>query len=480
MKKYIIFLLDRKNFIYFNILFLIALYFNLNNKTLIAASVIYLVLTSIIFKSISKGLIFSFLLFSLFLVGKTYSTILIPKSSLSPAIGRIYLGFSGHTADIVVTPSHIIGIILFLWFIAIFIKEGYKRINIQFILLTTYIVFSLISALFSLNYLLSVFYWLSTFLLLPFYFFLQKSLLEDKKFKDELFTFFSILIIYESIWAIFQYLLRGPVLSSLEVFNNFLFTGPDFDQSWFRPYSSLAHTDDLANFLLPLTILFFLSGYLKNFAKMKLVIFAFMLGFFGIILTLSRSAWIALFFICLIYSLIFEKKYKIIFNKYYKKILIYSCTALLPLLILFVIPRVQKTFSTLYEEGSGQARILITSEAMNLIVKYPFFGVGQRMSVLGMFLEDPKGLMYYWPVAPHNIYLHFMAETGVISFLLFFTFLYLSIKLRTKKPKSENDIIQKKIIVACIASLIINGIFQPMYSTTMIYLVTLSAIHETI
>ena len=205
-----------------------------------------------------------------------------------------------------------------------------------------------------------------------------------------------------------------------------------------------------------------------------------MLGFFGIILTLSRSAWIALFFICLIYSLIFEKKYKIIFNKYYKKILIYSCTALLPLLILFVIPRVQKTFSTLYEEGSGQARILITSEAMNLIVKYPFFGVGQRMSVLGMFLEDPKGLMYYWPVAPHNIYLHFMAETGVISFLLFFTFLYLSIKLRTKKPKSENDIIQKKIIVACIASLIINGIFQPMYSTTMIYLVTLSAIHETI
>ncbi len=470
-------LFSRENFFNINVLFLIILLLNPNNKILIIASFVYLISISFIFRSLSKGLIFSFLLFNLFLVGKTYEILLIPSTQLS--YGSNITGFQGYYQYITIGPKFLIGLVMFLWFGISFIKKR-VRIDIPLLLLIMFVILSFISSLLSLNPELSFFYWLNILFLLPFYYYLKKHLTEDKKFAGECLRFFIIFTIYEGLWVIFQYLKKGPIFPSLEFISYIPFDTMDMEKEWFRPWGTLSHPNTLANFLLPFTILFFLSGYSKIFSKMKYLILGLIFGLLGIILSLSRSVWISLFIISSIFVPIFEKKYKIDYNPKYKKRLLTILLFLIPFAFILIIPRIEKSILTLSSGGSGYSRIELIQESLNLISKFPLFGVGSGMSVLGMFLENPKGPMYYFPTVPHNIYLHLAMELGIPTVILFFLFLFILIKAPTRKTYEIKNAISKKIVLASFICLLFNGIFQPIYSTTMLYLIIFAVLYHAI
>ncbi|MDP2649448.1 MAG: O-antigen ligase family protein [bacterium] len=466
-------LLKRENFIFFNIIFLICLAFNINNKTLIFVSFVYLIISSLIQKSFTKGLIFSYLLFSLFLVGKTYEIQIIPKSKLAYAP---ILGYNGYYQGIIIGASFFIGILMFMPLLSQLVKKSFS-FQKDILFLSLFIIFSLVSSILSLNTYLSLFAWFNTLFLLPFYYLLKKYLLADKKFIFDLLRFLGVLASYEVLLAAIQYVKKGSALPSLEIVSQIPFQGLELDPNWFRPPGSLSHPNDLANFLLPLTVLFFLIGYLRKKIPKNFAIFGFTLGIFGLILTLSRSSWLILFFILIISVFVFEKKYHLQFNSKYKKMIVFIVLILIPIFFLFAFPRIGKSLDTFSEGGSGLSRIELIQESVNLSFRYPLFGVGYRMSVLGMFLENPKGEMYYFPTPVHNIYLQMTNELGILPTVSFFSFLgYLIFKGR-KNGRDLNRKIIKDIALFSFLSILLNGIFQPIYATTLLYLVIFALIH---
>jgi O-antigen ligase len=162
------------------------------------------------------------------------------------------------------------------------------------------------------------------------------------------------------------------------------------------------------------------------------------------------------------------------------KILIAATVIFLPLIVLFAVPRLQRSNLAFTEGGSGLFRINQLKESVNLITKYPLFGVGQDMSVLGMFLENPLGEMYYFPTPTHNMYLNLAEEIGLIPFLLFFSFLF--ILLSPKIPSTINNLLSHKIpgliFFSATISILLNGLVQPVYSSTMLYLLIFATIYN--
>ncbi len=476
LKRYRIYL-QEKYFIHFTIVFLIALCFNIDNKTIIAASFIYLLLSIYILKSASKGLIFSFLLFNIFSVGKTFEFILIPLSSL--AYGHWISGYQGYENFIILGPSFFIGLIMAAWFIYCYLKstirfDKYSKVFLIFLLL------SFISALVSLNPGISTVYWFYFVLLLPFFSLLRKEVENNRNFITDLLNFFSILVVYEGLWAFFQYITRSSLFPSLVFFHNILIEGTDLSQNWFRPWGTFNHPNDLANFLLPLTIIFFFQGYLKQQKNNKYIISGFIFGLAGILLSLSRSSWLVIFLITLPLTYIFEKRYKLSFDRKYMSILFCTIILFIPIGLFLVLPRLQKSDLTFSEGGSGLFRINQLKESVNLVMKYPLFGVGQGMSVLGMFLENPRGEMYYFPSPSHNLYLHLTEEIGLVPFLTLFIFLYLLLapKIKSAGNMIPNNKIQGDIFLSGTVSILLNGLFQPVYSTTVLYLLIFATLYN--
>ncbi|MCL5797605.1 MAG: O-antigen ligase family protein [Patescibacteria group bacterium] len=476
LKRYRLFF-QEKYFIHFTIIFLIALCFNIDNKTIIAAAFAYLLLSVYILKSLSKGLIFTFLLFNLFSVGKTFEFILIPLSSLY--YGHWIQGYQGYEDFIILGPSFFIGLLIAIWSIYSYLRntislDKYTKIFLVFLLL------SFISALISLNPRISTVYWIYFALLLPFFLLLRKEVVNNKNFITDLLNFFSILVVYEGIWALFQYITKSSLFPSLVFFHNILIEGTDLSQNWFRPWGTFNHPNDLANFLLPLTIAFFLHGFLKQTINNKFIIPGFIFGLTGILLSLSRSSWLVLFLVTLPLTFIFEKKYKLSFDWKYMKVIFCTIILFIPIGIFLVLPRLQKSDITFAEGGSGLFRINQLSESVNLVMKYPLFGVGQGMSVLGMFLENPKGEMYYFPTPSHNMYLNLAEEIGLVPFFFFFVFLFslLSQKIKPAGNKLLNNTIQGNIFLSSLISILLNGLFQPVYSTTMLYLLIFTTLYN--
>ncbi len=469
--------LKEKYFVHFNIIFLISLIFNINNRTLIIFSFIYILVSSIILRSITKGLIFSFLLFQLFLIGKTFEFLLIPRSYL--AYGGNIPDFEGYYEYIIIGPIFFIRIIIFLWGIYLSFQQKIRFDKFTQVFLL-YFLLSLISAIFSINSTLSLFYWFFDLPILFLFYFIKKEASNKQTFIYNLLKFFSLLVIFESIIAIAQYLTRSVFLPNIIFIKEFINEGIDLNPNWFRPWGTLTHPNELAYFLLPFTILFFLLGFIKNNKDKRFYLLGFAFGLIGIILSLSRSAWLTLLLIIIPSLIIIQiKYYNFIDNKFYiflRKIFLIT----IPLIFIFIIPRLQKSILTFDSGGSGLFRLNQYNETLSLIAKYPLFGVGQGMSIMGMFMENPLGDMYYFPTFPHNIYIHLALEVGLVPFAFFFFFIYyflLSNRNNWNRSK-PNYKINKFIYMTPIIAIFLNGVFQPWQSSVMIYLVIFSIIYN--
>ena len=184
--------------------------------------------------------------------------------------------------------------------------------------------------------------------------------------------------------------------------------GDFFGRLFLRPYATFPHPNVLAGFIL---VAFILSSPLIYQKNKVLFIFYFLFSTFTILISLSQAVWL----VGLLLGLGALKNFKI--TKWLKG-LIYG--GAISLLIFFLIK------APIFSEESFFQRLELTKNAFQLIKQSPFLGVGLNNFIVYLPRFQQGQTLWLQPV--HNIYLLVAAETGVVGLLIFFWFLFLTLK----------------------------------------------------
>ena len=219
------------------------------------------------------------------------------------------------------------------------------------------------------------------------------------------------------------------------------------------PFVNHNHFAGYMEMVIPLAIGMFISGFLtplsavvstnwrhrlsvleSRLSKSILLLFLISLSLCAHLLSLSRGGTISL--LLAMTFLFIALGIKQSFKKKRKGILVIVGFALIILIWLGIDPVLSRLATLLNIEQQHIARPTVWKDTVHLIENFPIFGVG-----LGNFkytFPIYKTLHYQiiWEDA-HNDYLQFMADTGVIGFLIFFggflIFLWKSIKIWHKR-----------------------------------------------
>jgi O-antigen ligase len=187
-----------------------------------------------------------------------------------------------------------------------------------------------------------------------------------------------------------------------------LFQGNDFEPR--RAVSFFAHSNFYALWSAP--ILAFLIGDLwesiknKVFSIKYLKISAWLLGCFGLLLSLSRAGWLGLLMAALVFVfLAADKKAKQAF---------FYAGLLFAIIVLFIPSTRHRLTSPLRGEKSASSRLTLWQSGITAVKQSPVFGLG-----LGGYSENYRLLITDQTLPdhnfPHNIFLNFWVETGILG-----------------------------------------------------------------
>ncbi len=327
----------------------------------------------------------------------------------------------------VTLPAFLLSVAFFAWVTGKIIKKEWKFkkncLDIPFIVLIFAVLISVINAVNRRAWLIET---IHLFQLIAVYYLVVNTITNVKIAKRFLFVFFAVMFM-QSVYGIVQYLTQ---------------IGPEFITEGGRRIIRASGTMGLQFPVylfstIPIAGIFFIGAKTKR----EKILFSFLLCLLGIALffTLVRGGWLSGFLgILSVFILALIKK---IINL--KKVAVIGVAILLfSFLILSLFPetreRVSKSFPTIFarkeietitkEPLTGAQRTLkiraeFWREAWNMFKKHPFTGVG--FNNYSEFLPDR--LKYMEGQSPYNIFLRFLAETGIIGFtgwvlLLFFLF----------------------------------------------------------
>ncbi len=432
--------------------------------------------------SIQKTLIYLFYPFYFFEVGQKYIFNVVP-----PEMVKNPLYWEGRNFTFTFSPFTILCITQIIIFIIYLLK---KRKDVHFHLydMFFFLVFLLqtlssffspyfktLSLLYSLID-LSIFIWY-----LNFKFFLKK----EENIQKILLTFLIIILsllcvdVYVSTLQKIKGSTLGLTIEKIESLPSFG-TGADENKSQIRPVGLRYHANDLANW----TIIFFFSILLlwsavrRNFSKhMNIIFLSFLVSLnIGLIsLTLSRSAYIALFvFLCIVFFTL-PKKLLTFISVFLKRV--YSLRFFILLMSFFIVYMVTNRFLySLYsftETGGIQTRKIQIQEALGIIQRFPYLGVGNGMFISASFDLKPFGVMQYFPEEIHNGFLLFLAERGIVTSILYMIGLYFLIR---KIVYISKDKVFKIFFFGGIIANIIMMLFQPFINTFSLTILTSSLV----
>lgn len=194
-------------------------------------------------------------------------------------------------------------------------------------------------------------------------------------------------------------------LSAFGIYQFVTLTGLPF--SWWavaissrRIVSLLNHPNALALLLGPLLAM------LLALPKSKLVWFSLGLGFITLYLSFSRAAWLALLVIVIVLALMTNQKKKVLIGVF--------CAVVLILLVPF---SRTKIIELLHGNAPTQEnRYVLWSAATDILKKSPLLGVG-LMGFHEAYKNYPLGPDRVIQNYPHNFFLNFWLETGLVGLL---------------------------------------------------------------
>ncbi len=460
---------DEVYLVWTTLAFYLFLFFNLNNKTLVAFFFIYLFVLYFFNKDFRKSLLLVFLASLPFNVGKTYVIELVPAWQLGLSI-RPY----GIASNIIISIKEVLIVIMFIFLIRDFFsgkKRVFKIDRISMLLLFYFLSLIIASIAGSIRPEISLIYSLYSIESLILYFY-AKELIRDKK--DILlssFKIFSSIIFLEVIISIIQFIKRSPLGISIEESSEFLPIDPSLEATAldYRPVGTFSHANWLANFLLLFLFIFLPSLFLKFKSQRKTFLFTFLSAFLVFLLTLSRSAWFSFFVSFLLFLFIVEKKWnlRLKITKELLKLFFLISPFLLLFVIFFLFPRIINTFYSFEVYGGGYTRIQLIKETIETIREFPFFGVGLGMSIFYSYINrqtNISSIFSYFPEAVHNGFLFLIVQVGIFSFLFFAMLCFFIFKNLIEDINREKNSHKRILLLSLLLgffSLFLNAFLQP-------------------
>jgi O-antigen ligase len=383
--------------------------------------------------------------------GKSYEITLV-----SPGIFSLDFWPNGYTINITLSP----GFLLSMGLLPLLIKK-FTTNNLQVpkliwpdVFFSLYIAWILLSNLFGSSW-PETSILLSVFVISQYLVYISLRMTHTSTLPKIFFTTLVSLTIIESMLAIHQFSVGGPLGKSIEAQQNIQLFGEASDELSFRfrPTGTTEHANALGGFL-AYTIAYLIPEFFIN--PTVPVFIALALGVTAITLTLSRAAWLGLAAGLIFFLLVNKRHIRLTFTKF--QIISITSTCII-LFVFFIYPRIIASLNVASQTGGAYIRQLQTNAIFSLINRHPIFGVGSGMSVPETLAIDPTGIFSQFPATIHNAYLALAAENGIPALLFFVLFVLSYLRWFIVKK-----IIHKPFVINSIAGSIAIGIvmlFQP-------------------
>ncbi len=253
----------------------------------------------------------------------------------------------------------------------------------------------------------------------------------------------------------------------------------DVSGRFLRAYGGMTHPNVLGGFIV-IAILLLFAMFIKKYSKMKsiskisLYVVLFILSS-ALVLTFSRSAYIAMFMSIIVLTIYF------LYKKQFNTIRPFLLILIISFAVNFVIFNdlvISRVFSPdIVQESSGIERIELSKQALIAIKNNILFGVGLGNYIPYVFsnINSDLDIWQYQPV--HNIFLLVFGEAGlfgVIAFILIFVF-YAIEKIQSE---SNEDIILLIIILSILLISLLDHYFMTSFSGLMMMFLILGITNE--
>lgn len=295
-----------------------------------------------------------------------------------------------------------------------------------------YILFTLISTIFSLNPLVSIKdnKELLIFLLIPMFILIINS-------KKRL------------IYSIFTVLISSLISSLLGVYIT-LKQGPSLDH---RLKALTSHWMTYSGLLMLAFVFFFIYFFYEKIKRKKLFIFISLIFILtSILFSLTRCVWIGIIVSVLAFII------------YYKPKILYFAIPVIVVLVIVLPKSIQNRFYSIFDmnNATNKDRIFMYETGFNIFKKYPLFGIGANNLNKNVYKENmPEEAKNINPHL-HNNFLQILIERGIITLIsLILAFVSIFINLIKKIKNSLN--LEKTVSIAGLfvfISFIVAGLFE--------------------
>lgn len=196
---------------------------------------------------------------------------------------------------------------------------------------------------------------------------------------------------------------------------------------WLRAYGGMTHPNILGGFLI-LSTLLGMHAYIQTQKSHATTRTALLIGmslcFIGLVITFSRSAWIAFIIGLIITAILLWHRRQSFFNKIQIPLIAFMSIALLFLISFPDLFFTRSIENTSLEHNSLSDRALYIDHAKHLVRNAPLIGVGYGNMTIISYEESIDPLKQIWQYQPvHNVFLLILTELGIIGFILFIALL---------------------------------------------------------
>lgn len=220
------------------------------------------------------------------------------------------------------------------------------------------------------------------------------------------------------------------------------FGAPDAAPLFVRVLGTFAHSNQLSLILVVLLVIL-IPDMLKLKSVSYLIISA--LTATVVLLSQSRSGWMALFIVFTLAILNFKEDTKKLIIKIGLRRVIYLVGFILVVSSIVVIPRLNRSVYAFGEGGAVPLRKEMMKEAMEAIQLSPWVGYGVATNEKVLLNLFPVGYVYLFPAPVHLAYVQMLLESGLIGLIAFiipFLYLFRSIHARKKGLDKISDFIE--------------------------------------
>ncbi len=404
------------------------------------------------FLNLSRLLLAIFLVTFPFQIG----TIIYTATTFSTGEFNYFTTFFASASDLILLLSFL------LWGISCFQHEQNAKFsfgdNKITLLLVLFLFSGFLSVFFAGDKLLALFFSFRFLELFLFYLMVVNEILPTNK----MILCFVVGMSFQSVLAILQYLIQGSV--GLHFLGEPIAGAQTLGVAKIdiagikilRSFGTFSHANVLGGALFVAVVLSF-----KAFAeRMKFGVPVICLLFAGLVLSFSRSAFMALVLACLIFFVFYGRKIS-------KKVFVVGSALLVFFLVVFNVGAVFFQRFLFEDLQSSQERLMYLQMSFEMFKNYPFgVGLGGFTEFMGFLSTIKLTPWLYQPV--HNIFLLVTNESGFLGgsiFLLIFIVSFLKLIAFKSKSNSKKEELEKILYLGLLVGITLIGLIDHYFIT---------------